>query len=148
MHQQKQFFNKEELNRFVKEKLEYLVTARPTAVNIQLSAEACISLSGELLIDNGVDSEAARLEIIKYLESTFAQDVKDNHAIGDYGAEHILKIKEGKKVRMMTHCNTGSLATAAYGTALGIIRSLHKMDQLDHIYCTETRPYNQGTVPL
>jgi methylthioribose-1-phosphate isomerase len=45
----------------------------------------------------------------------------------------------------MNHCNTESLTTAGYGTALGVIRSLHKANQLDHVYCTETRPYNQGS---
>jgi len=44
----------------------------------------------------------------------------------------------------LTHCNTGSLATAGYGTALGVIRSLFGKSLLEHAYCTETRPYNQG----
>lgn len=44
----------------------------------------------------------------------------------------------------MTHCNTGSLATAGYGTALGVIRSLRAAGRLERVYCTETRPYNQG----
>ncbi len=52
------------------------------------------------------------------------------------------------KVRMLTHCNTGSLATAAYGTALGVVRSLHESGHLAHAYCTETRPYNQGVFTL
>lgn len=46
---------------------------------------------------------------------------------------------------MLTHCNTGSLATAGYGTALGVIRSVHAAGQLKHAFCTETRPYNQGS---
>ncbi len=45
----------------------------------------------------------------------------------------------------MTHCNTGSLATSGHGTALGIIRTLHANGLLQHAYCTETRPYNQGS---
>ena len=45
---------------------------------------------------------------------------------------------------MLTHCNTGSLATARYGTALGVIRYLHSQGKLERAYCTETRPYNQG----
>ncbi len=49
------------------------------------------------------------------------------------------------QVRVLTHCNTGSLATAGYGTALGVIRALHEAGKLEHAYCTETRPYNQGT---
>jgi methylthioribose-1-phosphate isomerase len=47
-------------------------------------------------------------------------------------------------VRVLTHCNTGSLATGGYGTALGIVRSLAAAGKLDHVYFTETRPYNQG----
>ena len=48
-------------------------------------------------------------------------------------------------VSMLTVCNTGSLATARYGTALGVIRRLHEESQLSHAYCCETRPYNQGS---
>jgi methylthioribose-1-phosphate isomerase len=48
------------------------------------------------------------------------------------------------KVKVLTTCNTGSLATARYGTALGVIRYLHENGKLDHAFCTETRPYNQG----
>ncbi|KAJ2502139.1 S-methyl-5-thioribose-1-phosphate isomerase [Coemansia sp. RSA 1972] len=48
------------------------------------------------------------------------------------------------KVRMLTHCNTGTLATAGYGTVLGIVRALHAQGSLDRVYFTETRPYNQG----
>merc|ERR1712153_267609 len=62
-------------------------------------------------------------------------------AIGGFGAA--LFKKEGQ-VKVLTHCNTGSLATARYGTALGVIRALHEMGSLEHAYCTETRPYNQG----
>ena len=50
----------------------------------------------------------------------------------------------GGKLRVLTHCNTGSLATAGWGTALGVIRTLHERGLLEHAYCTETRPYNQG----
>merc|ERR1712050_13252 len=71
-------------------------------------------------------------------------DIKDNKAIGKYGAASVLKHYNDQPVRMLTHCNTGSLATAGYGTALGVIRSLHEQGKLDHAYCTETRPYNQG----
>ncbi len=45
---------------------------------------------------------------------------------------------------MLTHCNTGSLATAGYGTALGVLRALATDGRLGSVYATETRPYNQG----
>ena len=71
-------------------------------------------------------------------------------AMGKYGAQALLDAaaKAGKglsgKLRVLTHCNTGSLATAGFGTALGIIRALHEQGKLEHAFCTETRPYNQG----
>ena len=43
----------------------------------------------------------------------------------------------------MTVCNTGSLATAGYGTALGVVRALHEQHKLDQVFACETRPYNQ-----
>lgn len=138
--------SKEVLHQFLKDKLDYLVTSRPTAVNMQLAAEACIKLSNELLKDDSVEIAAAKDAVLKHLEAMLANDIADNLAIGDHGAKDIVE-KTGKKdkLRIMTHCNTGSLATAGYGTALGVIRSLHKTDSLDQVYCTETRPYNQGS---
>lgn len=59
------------------------------------------------------------------------KDISDNKAIGDYGANEILKkIPDDNLVRVVTHCNTGTLATAGYGTALGVVRSLHKKKRL------------------
>lgn len=51
----------------------------------------------------------------------------------------------GRKLRLLTHCNTGSLACAGYGTALGVVRALHEMGRVEMVYCSETRPYNQGS---
>ena len=70
--------------------------------------------------------------------------------MGDFGAKAILAElaargrSGGGPVRALTHCNTGSLATAAYGTALGVVRALAQRGALEHAFCTETRPYNQG----
>jgi methylthioribose-1-phosphate isomerase len=74
------------------------------------------------------------------------KDIQDNKAIGMYGCKFILdQVPSNEKIRVLTHCNTGSLATANWGTALGIIRDLHASGRLEHAYCTETRPYNQGS---
>lgn len=63
-----------------------------------------------------------------------AKDIADNKAIGGNGAKEILSNFSGDNtVRILTHCNTGSLATAGYGTALGVIRSLHEMKRLGEI---------------
>lgn len=70
-----------------------------------------------------------------------ATDVASNKAIGAFGADALSQGRTG--MRVLTHCNTGSLATAAYGTALGVIRALHAQGKLETAVCTETRPYNQ-----
>lgn len=60
-----------------------------------------------------------------------AKDIADNKAIGNNGAKEILSHVSGDSpVRILTHCNTGSLATAGYGTALGVIRTLYEMKRL------------------
>jgi methylthioribose-1-phosphate isomerase len=74
-------------------------------------------------------------------------------AIGAAGAAALLSAvaargkanaRPGGKVTVLTHCNTGSLATAGYGTALGVVRALHEQGRLERCYACETRPYNQG----
>lgn len=70
--------------------------------------------------------------------------------MGAFGADAITKELKKRKgdvksgISLLTHCNSGSLATAGYGTALGVIRALHERGLLKHVFCTETRPYNQG----
>ena len=77
-------------------------------------------------------------------EDMLEADIATNRAIGDHGARRILELVQRDKVRVLTICNTGSLATAGYGTALGVVRSLHEMGKLEQVYACETRPYNQG----
>jgi len=57
--------------------------------------------------------------MIEAFEQMFHDDVSTNKALGGFGAEAILSGSGGEPVRVLTHCNTGSLATAGYGTALG-----------------------------
>lgn len=59
--------------------------------------------------------------VIRWTEDMLAKDLRDNRSIGDLGARHLLEraAPEGGKVIVLTHCNTGALATAGYGTALG-----------------------------
>ena len=89
--------------------------------------------------------EALLESCIAFAEDYFRADVRINTAISQFGCDHILANcrAPGAKVRLMTHCNTGALATTQYGTALGVIRFVHTAEQLERVYCTETRPYNQ-----
>lgn len=68
---------------------------------------------------------------ISTVEAMLEKDIADNKAIGDHGAHEILAHFPGDTMlRVLTHCNTGSLATAGYGTALGVIRSLYNSKRL------------------
>ncbi|NXB04732.1 MTNA isomerase, partial [Cnemophilus loriae] len=79
-------------------------------------------------------------------EGLLEKDRRDNRNIGMHGASHILgRVPGGGPVTLLTHCNTGTLATAGYGTALGVVRALHQRGSLSRVFCTETRPYNQGS---
>jgi len=128
----------------LKKQLDYLNTSRPTAVNLSNYARALgkqAFLSAEL---HGATVSTVFDEFVKGAEHLLAQDLKDNMAIGDAGAEAVLQSSGKSFVNVLTVCNTGSLATAGYGTALGVVRSLHRTGALKRVYACETRPYNQG----
>ncbi|MCJ1399689.1 S-methyl-5-thioribose-1-phosphate isomerase [Xylographa trunciseda] len=141
--------NSQQTKEYIVEKLEYLVTSRPTAVNL---ADAARKLE-KRVTETAAKSEDSQGSLVAESYITAAQDmliddIQDNQKIGSYGASWILKLPKAEgdeQVSVLTHCNTGSLATAGYGTALGIIRSLHSSQRLRCAYYTETRPYNQGS---
>ena len=100
---------------------EVLAKSRPTAVNLFWALER---------MKKAKDLEAEAKAI-------FNEDLAANRAMGDFGAQLI-----PDRARVMTHCNTGALATAGYGTALGVIRSARK--KRITVIANETRPYLQG----
>lgn len=132
----------------ISEKLDYLVTSRPTAVNLGGAAIMLKKVLQKAAEQPDASSENVRKVYIFAAEEMLINDVSDNEAIGKNGSDWILsnspRAKNGP-VSIITHCNTGSLATAGYGTALGVIRSVHSAGSLKHAFCTETRPYNQGS---
>lgn len=125
----------------VHKRLDYLVSSRPTAVNLSDAASKLKEVVTAAVV-SGKDVYAA---YVKAAEEMMATDVAANRAIGSHGAKLLIGCKKGKRLRVLTHCNTGSLATSDYGTALGVIRALHAEGELDTAFCTETRPYNQGS---
>lgn len=132
---------------FIQEQLAYLLTSRPTAVNLADASrkllEACAPYQdhGPQVLDVYLETAEAMLEA----------DLQDNRAIGRHGADYLLSLQattttssSSQGLTLLTHCNTGSLATAGYGTALGVIRALKEDGKIQEIYHTETRPYLQG----
>jgi eIF-2B alpha/beta/delta-like uncharacterized protein len=129
----------------IREKMAYLKTSRPTAVNLS-NALSEVDEKLEEAATTQDASPSSLLQAVKdYSEFMLERDVSDNKAIGKYGAEAILNKIGKSKVNLVTICNTGSLATAGYGTALGIARRLQELDALESITALETRPYNQGS---
>lgn len=134
------FNSHEELKEFVFSKLNFLCESRPTAVNLFKMADEVKSLFIKAHDTNVIDFNRS---LISFAEKMFDDDITTNKSIGEHGAK-IIAENRSHTLNLLTHCNTGSLATAGYGTALGIIRNLHARNKLQHAYATETRPYNQG----
>lgn len=127
---------------FIHDRLEYLITSRPTAVNLRNAAAKLNSV-----VSSAPPAEAAQA-YTRTAESMLEADRAGNRRMGEHGADWLLhhqtQAGEAPLLNVLTHCNTGSLATAGYGTALGVVRSLHVRGRLRRAYATETRPYNQG----
>ena len=72
--------------------------------------------------------------MIGWCEKLLKDDVATNVKVGKLGAAAVLShIAAGHKARILTHCNTGSLATAGYGTALGVVRALQEAGRLGEL---------------
>ena len=112
--------------------MQQLAQARPTAVNLVWAVERMQQLATSLEDDPvpGLLSEARAIH---------EQDIAANYTMGELGAACI---ETGSGV--LTHCNTGSLATGGYGTALGVIRRAWTDKKLNAVYADETRPWLQG----
>ena len=112
----------------LKRAAEGLVATRPTAVNLRWACERILALG--TADPKTIEREAQRIE---------AEDLAMNEAIGKHGAA---LIPHGAGV--LTICNTGGLATAGHGTALGVIRTAHVEGKDIRVYSCETRPRQQG----
>jgi len=107
--------------------------ARPTAVNLAWGVNQ---------VRGSVPSGIAA--VLRLAQQVVADDEAANRRLSRYGADWILAHVAKEKVRVVTHCNTGTLATSAWGTAYGIIHELHDRDRLGLVYADETRPLLQG----
>jgi methylthioribose-1-phosphate isomerase len=100
----------EELQAFIMEKLDYLVTSRPTAVNLADAAKKLKKVVAEAAKIPGATGDSVRTAYVRAAERMLVDDVNDNENIGRNGAEWIVKnTPQGQtgKVSMLTHCNTG-----------------------------------------
>jgi methylthioribose-1-phosphate isomerase len=111
--------------------------ARPTGNNLSWAVERVYSV----LVENpNTTVSELQARIRRMADGILAKDVIDNQAIGLHGRQII-----PRSGRILTYCNAGALATADYGTAVGVIRSAYAEDSSIQVYACETRPFLQGS---
>lgn len=132
---EKKYTDKAEFIKKLLEKADYLVTSRPTAVNLKWAIEK----QKEII----KSSKGSIKELISELKTNTVklenEDIEINKKIGDNGAKIV-----PNGATILTHCNAGALATVGYGTALGVVRSAFAKDNTVQVFADETRPRQQG----
>jgi methylthioribose-1-phosphate isomerase len=121
----------------LEEAIKGLAATRPTAVNLFWALDRM-----RRLVVASADLPPARLRdrLLEEAQVILSEDLAANRAMGAHGAA---LVPDG--ARLLTHCNAGALATAGYGTALGVIRAAHERGKLALVWVDETRPVMQGS---
>ncbi len=114
---------------------KHLVSARPTAYNLSWAVNRMM----EVARSGNLSPAAVTAALYKEAVRIYHEDIDANRKMGDYGARLIKN-----KWTVLTHCNAGALATAGYGTALGVLRSAKDAGKELKIFADETRPFLQG----
>jgi methylthioribose-1-phosphate isomerase len=114
-----------------------LGATRPTAVNLFWALDRMRRTALEAA---GAGADGVRVRLEAEAQAILEEDVAANRAMGDHGAALV-----PPGARILTHCNAGALATAGYGTALGVIRSAHAQGKVALVWVDETRPVMQGS---
>jgi methylthioribose-1-phosphate isomerase len=111
-----------------------LAAARPTAVNLAVGVRRALAAAGQ-----GPDA------VLAAATAVLEEDVAACRAIGKRGAALLGELCGSSPLRLHTHCNAGALATVEWGTALGVVRSLHEEGRVEYVVADETRPLLQGS---
>ncbi len=134
---QKETGTQKEYIDFIKKAIEELAETRPTAVNLFWGLNR---MEEKLESVKDLPQDQIKEELLKEANKIYDEDIECNMNIGKYGNEVV-----PQDARILTHCNAGALATAGYGTALGVVRYAHNQGKNIHVYADETRPLLQGS---
>ena len=115
---------------------EYLKSSRPTAVNLKWAVDRILQVIRSSSSEDPGDLESAALS---EAQTIHREDKEICRSIGINGAGMI-----DRPVNVLTHCNTGGLATGQFGTAFSVIYHAHQQGNIKHIWVDETRPLLQG----
>jgi methylthioribose-1-phosphate isomerase len=113
-----------------------LAATRPTAVNLFW---AIARMRGRYAREMAAGGAGLRDGLLEEAQAILAEDLAACRRMGDLGADLL-----PSGARLLTHCNAGALATAGYGTALGVVRSAARQGKVRLVYADETRPFLQG----
>lgn len=116
---------------------ERMCGARPTAVNLSWAVRRLQRIAHA---EAGDGVEALRSRLAQEVELMHRQDIEINRAMGAHGAALV-----PAEATILTHCNAGALATAGYGTALGVVRAAVEAGKRVAVLADETRPFLQGS---
>ena len=105
-----------------------LAQSRPTAVNLRWALERMGRLK-----------DRSSRALLAEARAIHVEDLEQNRRMAAFGAALL-----PRGARVLTHCNTGALATGGHGTALGVIRTAHEQGKIAQVFATETRPWLQG----
>jgi len=121
----------------LEEAIKGLGATRPTAVNLFWALERMRRL---ILAGRGRPLDQIRSGLLTEAQAILDEDLAANRAMGAHGAALV-----PAGARILTHCNAGALATAGYGTAVGVIRAAHAQGKVALVWVDETRPVLQGS---
>ena len=127
------------LRRDIETAIERLAKTRPTAVNLFWALGRMREELDAAAGAAGTDVASVRAHLVAAANRIVVEDVEICRAIGRSGLEVI-----PENARLLTHCNAGALATAGYGTALGVVRAAFEAGRLKNVLADETRPFLQG----
>jgi methylthioribose-1-phosphate isomerase len=134
--------SEKQIDKYILNKSRQIINTRPTAINISYAIKNSLDLI--LKVKHTNEKISIALNFAGYLS---IEEINRCKKIGEYGLkilEKISKVKKGKTINILTHCNAGWLACIDYGTATAPIYLAHKKGIKLHVYVEETRPRNQG----
>ena len=121
----------------LEEAIKGLAATRPTAVNLFWALDR---MRGVAEAHRSLPVPALRERLLGEAQAILDEDLAANKALGAHGAALV-----PERARILTHCNAGALATAGFGTALGVIRAAHERGRVALVWVDETRPVMQGS---
>ena len=125
-------------------KADFLISARPTAVNLSFEINSCVSELKNKFSD--FNSVSASDFCLNFVQRKISDLEKDNQKTANFLKEKLIEIyPEKEKFNILTICNTGRLACGTTGTALGAISTLNDHQMINKVFACETRPYLQGS---